>query len=154
MTDDVTLLKEIDEYLSGHPQNAIWAGSKLHQSVRSHLRAPRVEDVDLRNAILDEIAAHEAAAELAADRAAVHKARAEALRTTLSRRQPSQGISKQEREALLAGADRCYIRAEQLLESYNATHPGIAQFNGYAATLRSLADRLAGEDGAAVGEKP
>jgi hypothetical protein len=29
------LLREIDEYLSGHPQNAIYCGSKLHRDVQS-----------------------------------------------------------------------------------------------------------------------
>jgi hypothetical protein len=34
------LLREIDEYLSGHPQNAIYCGSKLHQDVKRFLRIP------------------------------------------------------------------------------------------------------------------
>lgn len=38
------LLREIDEYLSGHPQNAIYCGSKLHQEVKYVLATDRAPE--------------------------------------------------------------------------------------------------------------
>lgn len=51
VVDADKLLREIDEYLSGHPQNAIYCGSNLHQDVKraiaalSHAHSPATEFV-------------------------------------------------------------------------------------------------------------